>query len=252
MRFTSLAPSRLIRIAAAISAIAGLSTLLGCGVGTSIERDPQTVEGIRIDSLKFFRAGLYILADSATPILFKGFHPGYTCSQILEMGLDSVAIGNPPAFSPRSTLRLPGGADCPLDTTGSDRGRDTVITRAFGAAPGLVRLANSSGKITDSATVVRGVFSFDSLQGKFDPASILHIFTVGHFSVTDSSGGRPRSLFADTLACGQFLNHADFTAKADSSLVVRYSIVTLDSAAAPDSCRGQTHSDTISIFKAPL
>lgn len=227
---------------AAMTAGLALSVLQGCGVGGEIDRDPHEVAGIRIDSVKLVPTGSrFALRDSLTTLLFVKIHVGYACSRILELGLDSVATGTPSAYAPVSLVRLPGSADCALDSTGSD----TSLTHTFRGADGWIRLANPAGKITDSAQLVAGSLAFDSLIGKFD--TTYRIFSAGHYSVSDSGGGRPRSLFVDTLACGQAVNHAEYAPKGDS-LKVRLSVVTLDAGSAPDSCRGpgaKTHSETV-------
>jgi hypothetical protein len=111
----------------------------------------------------------------------------------------------------------------------------------------MIRLANSTGSITDSAALVAGEIAFDSLAGVFSP--VTHVFSSGHYSVVDSGGGRGRYLYVDTLACGQYLNQAEARGNGDT-LKVRLSLVTLDASAAPDSCLGSTHEDTVAIRMA--
>jgi hypothetical protein len=222
----------------------GLPGLHGCGVGSEVDRDPSIVTGIRLDSVIFLPAGSrFILKDSSTDLLIRKFYPGYACSQVLEMDLDSAPSGNPPAYSPLTRVRLPAAADCALD---SAAGRDTSITHVFRAGE-LIRLANSAGRITDSAALVPGELEYDSLAGVFSP--ITHVFSSGHYSVVDSGAGTGRYLYVDTLACGQYLNQAEAWGSGDT-LKVRLSLVTLDPASAPDSCRGSTHEDTVAISAA--
>lgn len=230
---------------AALALAAVLSALQGCGVGTDLDRDPATVDGIRVDSVRILPLGSrFVLADSATRLAFRRFHAGYACSRVLEMGLAAQGSGDPAVFAPKTSVRLPGSEDCALDTAG----RDTAITFVFGAGPAGVRLTNSAGKATDSAAVARGKIAFDSLQGKFSP--LTHTFSLGLFTVRDSSGGKPRVLFADSLTPCQSLNHANFTAKADTSLLIRYSLIGRDSTAAADTCHGGTHRDSIPVLPA--
>jgi hypothetical protein len=221
-----------------------LFALAGCGVGSSIDREPQIVEGIRVDSVRILPFGSrFVLRDSATRILFRKFHPGYLCSEILELDLAAAGGGNPPVFLPKSSVRLPASGDCAVDSSG----RDSIIVHVFGTGLDTVRLANSAGKPTDRAEVVRGVMSFDSLQGNFSPGH--PTFMRGHLTVVDSTGGVARSLYADSLSSCQHLNQADFTPNGDS-LKVRLSLVTVDAAASADTCRGPVHSETIPILKA--
>ncbi|MEO7426276.1 MAG: hypothetical protein ABI036_13895 [Fibrobacteria bacterium] len=231
-------------LALMLIAAMGLPGLHGCGVGSEVDREPSIVTGIRLDSVIFVPAGSrFILKDSTTELLIRRFFPGYACSQVLEMDLDSAASGNPPAYSPLTRVQLPAAANCALD---SAEGRDTSITHVFRAGE-LIRLANSAGSITDSAALVQGEFEYDSLAGVF--SSVTHVFSSGHYSVVDSGAGTGRYLYIDTLACGQYLNHAEARESGDT-LKVRLSLVTLDPGSAPDSCRGSTHEDTVAISAA--
>jgi hypothetical protein len=228
-------------LAPALLMAMGLSTLHGCGVGSEIDRKPSVVTGIRLDSVILLPVGSrFLLRDSSTRLLFRKFYPGYACSQVLEMDLDSVAVGNPPAYPPLTRVRLPAAADCALDSAG---GRDTSISHVFREGR-MIRMANSAGRVTDSATLVSGRLAFDSLAGLFSP--VTHVFSSGHYSVVDSGGETARHLYVDSLACGQYLNQAEAYSRADT-LKVRLSLVTLDSSAATDSCRGFTHEDTVTV-----
>ena len=240
-------PHRALARSLPVLALAAGLLIMACGVGSESDRDATVVSGLRIDSLKIIPDGSrFCLRDSLTRVLFKGVHLGFACSQVLEMDLDSPT-GSPAAYGPLARLRLPAAPDCPIDTIG----RDSVVTHAFRSPEAWLRVANSSGKITDSARLVAGKLAFDSLTGKFD--TTFHLFSSGHFSVTDSGAGRPRALYMDTLACGQYLNQGEYIPQGES-LKVRLSIVTLDADAAPDSCRGEamgkTHDETIFIRKA--
>ena len=219
----------------------GLMALYGCGVGFETDREEPIVTGIRVDSVILLPTGSrFLLQDSTTRFLFRKFRPGYACSEILTMDIDSIASGNPAAYPPLSRVRLPAAAECALDTTG----RDTLITHVFRNDASKIRFANSAGVVTDSARVVAGVMTFDSLEGVF--SGVTRAFSSGHYSVVDSGGGRPRSLYVDTLACGQYLNQVGATARGDT-LKVRLSIVTLDSPASLDSCLGATHDDSVAV-----
>ncbi len=221
-----------------------LTALSGCGVGSEIDREPTIASGIRVDSVSILpRGSRFVLRDSLTRLVFGKFFRGYACSRILEMDLDSVSTGMPPAFLPLTRVRLPASADCALDSAG----RDSLVTHVFREPEGLIRLANSAGRITDSAQVVSGTMSFDSLTGIF--STLTRTFSSGHYSVVDSAGQTPRYLYIDTLACGRYLNQAEFSPQGDS-LKVRLSIVTLDPAAAPGSCQGTTHEDTVTVRKS--
>jgi hypothetical protein len=227
------------------AAMLASAAMQACGVGSEIDRPAQSVSGIRVDSLKILPSGSrFILRDSAVRIRMGKFYPGYACSEILALGLDSIAAGSPPAYAPLTRVRLPASAECAVDTLG----RDSVLTRVFREQAGWIRLANSSGTITDSAQVVPGSISRDSLIGKFSADT--HTFSQGAYTVVDSSVQAQRSLYADSLVCGQSLNQAEYATHGDS-LRVRLTVVTLDSAARPDTCRGHTHPETITIRKAP-
>ena len=210
--------------------------LAGCGQGVWPDRQPTIVEDIRVDGVSFVPAkSRFVLRDSTTKVLFKGYHPGYLCSEVLDLGLDPVASSSPLAFGPKTRIRLPADADCPLDSSG----RDTLITKVFGAGnDSIIRLINSTGSLTDSARLVRGRFSNDSLTGV--PAGIVHTFSRGRWTYLDSTSQLPRRLFADSLTVCEYLNRATYS-RQDSIVKVQISLVTLDPAFAPDSCHGIAH-----------
>lgn len=212
--------------------------LAACGQSVYPDRDPVTVENIRVEGARFLPlGGRFILADSASSIRLIGIHTGYRCSEILEMGLAAMPTGNPPAFLPSTRIRLPAAPDCAVDSAG----RDTSITRAFPAGPDtVVRLANSSGVITDAATVIRGTLQFDSLIA----VPTLGFITKGPWVFRDSSVNAPRKLFGDSLSSCRKFNHATWS-KSKDTVKVRLSFVTFDSAAAPDSCHGAFRLDSL-------
>ncbi|MDB5104516.1 MAG: hypothetical protein JWP91_2205 [Fibrobacteres bacterium] len=223
----------------------GLMIHLGCGGSTYPDRDPATVEDIRVDSVKILPYGSrYLLGDSATPLAILGFYPGYRCSRILEIGIADAPTGIPPAYRPSTRVRLPGTPDCALDTIGR-ASRDTTVPHVFGSDASMVRLANSAGRITDSARVVRGTLAFETLSGKLGIAGTL---SKGQWTYRDSSAVASRRLFGDSLPPCRFLNQADFE-KTGDTVTVRFSYVTLDPSAAPDSCNGAAHADSLDPAK---
>lgn len=221
-----------------VSGIIFASLLTACGGSVYPDRDPTTVENIRVESARFLPlGGRYILADSATSIRFTGVHTGYECSKILEMGLAATPAGIPPAYRPFTRVQLPASPDCPVDTAG----RDTAFTLVFPAGPDPIRLANSSGAVTDSAEVVRGTLEYDSLIGVLGIAGTI---SKGAWSFRDSSGIGPRQVRGDSLSSCRFLNQATWSKEKDT-VRVRLSFVTLDSAAAPDTCHGAPRVDSL-------
>lgn len=230
------------RIFSALALPAGTSAiallLLACGGSVYPDRDPATVENVRVESARFLPlGGRFILADSATPIRFTGVHTGFDCSKILEMGLAAAPAGTPPAYRPFTRVQLPAAPDCPVDTAG----RDTAFTLVFPAGPDPIRLANSSGLITDSAEVIRGTLEYDSLIGLLGIAGTI---SKGAWSFRDSSSIGPRQVRGDSLSSCLFLNQATWS-KANDTVKVRLSFVTLDSAAAPDACHGVPRVDSL-------
>jgi hypothetical protein len=220
------------------------SALAGCDQSVYPDREPAVVEGIRVDSLRFLPRGTrFVLADSATQVRFVRFHPGYACTQVLTMTLARTDTGAVPTFFPSTKVRLPAAPDCPVDSGG----RDSLIAHVFGAGTGAVRLANSSGAITDSAIVARGSMAFDTLNGV---KGIAGTVSKGRWTLRDSSVLAPRLLFADSLSSCEFLNQADYANKGDT-VTVRLSWVTLDAAVSPDSCRGPAHADSVPAPRAP-
>jgi hypothetical protein len=214
--------------------------LAACGGGVYPERDPATVENVRVESARFLPSGgRFILADSVTRIGFTGIRIGYACSEILNVDLASVPAGTPPAFRPSTRVRLPASPDCAVDTAGID----TVVTHAFPGAHNAmrVRLANSTGAVTDSALLVNGTIGYVILSGVPGIAGTL---SNGPWTFRDSSGLAPRRIYGDSLPSCRHLNQATF-AKSKDTVTVRLSFVTLDSAAAPDACLGGVHSDSL-------
>ncbi len=218
----------------------------GCGQSTWSDRQPAIVEGIRVDSLRFLPAhSRFVLIDSATKVLFKGYHvgygrhAGYDCTEILEMKLESLTKSQPAAFGPKTRVRLPTGVDCPLDTAG----QDSLLSYVFPAGrDSIIRLYNSSGRLTDSAMLVRGRLFQDSLKGK--PSGEAHLFTQGHWTFLDSTAAIRRRLFVDSLGCGDFLNRGTYSIHVDT-VKVRISWVTLDSP-----CQGSPHNQEIILEQA--
>jgi hypothetical protein len=223
--------------ALAVHAAAALFT--ACGGGVYPDREAATVENVRVQSARFLPlGGRFILADSATGIRFTGMHIGYACSEILNVGLAPEMTGTPPAFRPSTRVRLPTAPDCPVDTAGID----TLITRVFtGATDTLrIRLANSTGAVTDDALLIRGSLEYDSLEGVITPGYI----AKGPWLFRDSSSIGPRLFYGQDLSSCRFLNHATWSRTKDT-VKVRFSFVTLDPAAAADTCRGEVRLDSI-------
>lgn len=232
-------PSRVAALAPVLAAVLAAG-LAACGGNVYPDRDPATVENVRVESARFLPLGTrYIPSDTAVGIRFGGLRTGYACSEILEAALASVPTGNPPAFMPSTSVRLPATPDCAVDTAGVD----TVITRRFSPPPPVdafyIRLANSSGKVTDSARLVRGTMGYDSLIGVPGTTGVI---SKGPWSFRDSSVIGPRQVRGDSLPSCRFLNQATW-AKAKDTVKIRLSFVTLDSAAAPDTCRGAPRVD---------
>lgn len=229
--------------ASAIRALAiqfAAAFLAACGGGVYPERDPATMENVRVEGARFLPpGGRFILADSATRIGFTGMQIGYACSEILTVELASIPAGTPPAFRPSTRVRLPASPDCAVDTAGID----TVVLHAFPGAPGAtrVRLANSNGAVTDSALLVNGTIGYVLLSGVPGIAGTL---SNGPWTFRDSSGLAPRRIYGDSLPSCRHLNQATY-AKSKDTVTVRLSFVTLDSAAAPDACLGEPHADSL-------
>ena len=211
-----------------------------CGGGVYPDREPATVENVRVESARFLPlGGRFILADSATGIRFTGMHIGYSCSEIINVGIAPVMTGNPLAFRPSTRVRLPATPDCPVDTAGLD----TTVTDVFPGAPApiRIRLANSTGAVTDSARLIRGSLEYDSLEGVITPGYI----AKGPWLFRDSSSNGPRQFYGNDLPSCRFLNHATWS-KTKDTVKVRLSYVTFDSAAASGACRGEVHMDSLS------
>jgi hypothetical protein len=227
-------------LAAALGALAlaALAVLHGCGGPVYPDRDPVVVENVRVDSVKFLPFGSrFVLSDSATSLRLLKVHLGYACTKVLESNVDSVPSGTPASFRAVTRILLPAAPDCAVDTVGFD----TTVPHVFGADLGFVRVANSAGTVTDSARVVRGTIAFDSLKGILGIAGTV---SKGSWTFRDSSVLAPRLLFGDSLPSCRYLNQADFK-KSKDTVTVHFSYVTLDSSAAPDTCRGASHSDSL-------
>ena len=226
--------------------MAWTAILSGCDQSTWSDRQAAVVEGIRIDTVRFVPAhSRFILRDSATKILFKGYHvgygnhPGYNCTEILEMRLAPIPASQPAAFGPKTRIRLPTGLDCPIDTAG----HDTLFTYVFPTGlDSIIRLQNSLGKVQDSAKLVRGRMNQDSIKGV--PSRETHVLSQRRWQFLDSTSLFRQRIYADSLGCGEFLNQGTFSKKGDM-VKVRVSWVTLDSAFTPDTCRVKFHQEEI-------
>jgi hypothetical protein len=227
--------------------------LLGCGQSIWPDRQASIVEDIRVDSLKFVpRHARYILKDSLTSIHFKGYHLGYgdrighECSKVFDMHLEVVSASRPNTFGPKTRIRLPSDALCPIETSG----RDTVLTKIFNTqSDSSIHLVNSSGIITDSVQIVQGQFSVDSLSGV--PDGLARTISLGRWTFLDSTSQTPRRLFADSLSSCEFLNQGTYATNEDT-VKVRLSLVTLDSTSVVDRCHGPKHQEEIilNLFSA--
>lgn len=221
-----------------VTAAFTLLCLAACGEGVYGDRDPATVDGIRVDSVRILPFGSrFVLADAPTRLRFIRIKTGYACSEVLRMDLSSLPTGSPAVFKPDTRIRLPAVPDCALDTAG----RDTTVTHVFGADPAFVRMGNSSGKATDSARVVSGTLGQDSLIGVLGLAGTL---SKGPWTFRDTSSQASRMLFGDSLASCSVFNHASYSRIKDT-VWIRFSYVTLDPSAAPDSCHGGAHADSV-------
>jgi hypothetical protein len=229
-------------IPAAFALAIGFGGLEGCGVGSTVEGAPRDVDGIRVESLRILPIGSrFVLGNAPTSILFRRFHAGYACSEILKMNLTAPAAGTPPTYLPDTRIRLPATADCAVDSSG----RDTTIEHLFGTGSDSVRLANSEGVPTDSAKVVIGSLAIDSIAGKFSP--LTHTFSVGGLTVVDSSDAIPHALHAESLSTCRYFNSASLRpVSKDTSVVVTFSVVSLDPSTVPDKCNG-AHADSIPV-----
>lgn len=235
------------RVRAGLSAacLLGLALLPGCTDREWPDREPLAVDPAPVDSLEFLPAGSrFVLEDSLTPVLFR-FRSGYACTRLTAFGLDLRASADPAGYLPRLALELPPQPDCPLDTGA----RDSVLLHRFTSADRPVaRLFNARGGapalVMDTASVVRGILSMDSLKLKAsaDTAS------RGRFRYRDSTGTLRRQLWADSLPPCEFLNHAEYRRNGDT-LAVRFSWVTLDPAS-PEACGGAARADTIHAIPA--
>src|SRR5689334_19197747 len=115
-------PLRALSISTKGLAIGVALLVAGCDVGTWPKREAKVVSDVHVDSLKLAPNGSrFILADSATGVLFKGFHRGFACTRVLDIGIDPTDLRtSPPGYLPVLTLQLPADGQCPLDTGASD------------------------------------------------------------------------------------------------------------------------------------
>lgn len=204
--------------------------LAGCDGDDWPDREPLLIENAPVDTLEFLpRGSRYLLADSASTSLVRGYHLGYACTEILAFRLDRRSA--PPAgWSPRIRLRLPPAPTCALDTAS----RDSALSLRFADPDGpVIRLVDSLGVILDTATLVRGTLSFDTLV---HVAPTLAAFD-GRFHYRDTTGLLRRELASDSLRPCESLNHAEYRKKGDTT-VVRYSWVTRSPPSPADSCQG--------------
>lgn len=219
-----------------------IASLAACSLEPDSHRAGTVAEDIDIDSVRLLPYGsLYIRQDSATGVRFFKVHKGYDCSQVLALGVDSVVSGFPPAYQPFSRIRLPGGSDCAFDSSG----RDTTVTRVFRDAS-TVRLANSRGKICDSARVARGAFVYDSIRGIPGTSTT---FSAGKLTFRDSSSLAARFLFTDTIGPCLRFNQAQFEKEKGDTLKVTFSWMRLEPAAPGDSCGGVSHVDSVPVSR---
>jgi hypothetical protein len=223
---------------AAIACSAALALVLSaCGGDDWPDRDPLVIENAPVDSLEFLpRGSRFLLADSPSSVRVRGYHLGYACTEVLAFRLDRRGTPSP-SWSARIRLRLPPAPTCAQDTAA----RDSTLALRFAASDGpVIRLADSLGVLLDTATLVRGVLSFDSLVHK---APALATFN-GRFHYRDTSGLLRRELATDSLGACESLNHAEFRRRGDTT-VVRYSWVTREPASPSDSCAGPVRREAL-------
>jgi hypothetical protein len=239
------------RSAPRASGLSAMAVLLaaGCSLDPWSGREGVIVNNIQVDSLRILPYGSrYVLRDSAASIRFQDFRTGYAvgrdCARILEMRVDSVPAGIPPAYRPVTRLQMPGNPEvCAVDSGG----QDDTISHVFRDGS-RVRLANSAGAITDSALLVSGSLLLDSIKGI---PGVAGTFSVGGLTFRDSSSLAPRLLHTDTVdGCKRF-NQAEYR-KGDKfgkgdTVTVRYSWVTLASAADGATCGGPVAEDSIPV-----
>lgn len=226
------------------AALAAAYALSACSGDEWPERDPIVIERAGVDSLEFLPAGTrYILADSLTSVRVRGLRLGYACTRILAMDLEENTFVQPPGFAARIRLELPSAPTC----AALDSAVDTVIQRRFDASEGPdIILLDTAGAPFDTAVLVRGTSVLDSFVHV--PGSIANITIAGRFTWYDTATVSPRTLAADSLNSCELLSHAEWSRRRDTT-TVRYTLVTLDSAASPDSCRG-TRTDRIENVRA--
>lgn len=249
LKVLSASDNALTRMAAAVSVVL-LAFVGACGIQVWPDRESAVVEGVRVDRVRAMPEGSrFILRDSLTSILLEGYHAGYLCSEILEIGLDSGLTGNGrPTFGPRTRVRLPEAPDCPADTGG----RDTVLTRVFGSGADTVWFANSSGDITDTAAVVSGRVSYDTVRGV--PKGVVQSFEAGRWTYLDSAI-QGKILYSDSLNSCELPEWAVDSRPADyapgDTVEIRIALITLDSAESPDACAG-IRRDSLRVSASPL
>jgi hypothetical protein len=210
----------------------------GCSQSAWPEREGRTVDNASVDSLKILPIGSrYILADSLTALLFDGFHKGFTCSRVLEMGVEKRSSDSSSTeYRPKLSLQLPASAECPFDSGGED----SVAFHAFGADEHLIRLFGSAGGSTDEAPVVKGRRDSDSLVYVADS---LKGMSKGRWVYQDTAAGAARMLRSDSLGPCERINQAEFRQSKDTTRV-RYTWVTLDT------CTGAVHPDSATVLPA--
>jgi len=215
----------------------------GCGINVWDDRDGTVARNIRIDSLQFVPSlTRFVLADSITPIRFRGMHLGFTCSEILSLGLDSNLHDTYLILKPTSKIKLPAEPSCPVDTSSH---RDTVIDFKFKSLkkPFSLVLHNSLDSLTNTAFLIRGKIFSDTLNGVLDSSkNVVMNSLVFH---QDSLGSLKNQLHLENVSSCTFLNTAKMTNKGDT-VQIRYTWISQDSSTAQDLCH-TNHSDSIFV-----
>lgn len=216
------------------------SAFFGCTQSEYPDRDPLVIDRAPVDSLEFLPVGSrFILEDSLSGVLFRGFHLGYVCTRITTIELERLGSIQPPRYMARLGLKLPSEPTCALDSVA----RDSVLMRRFTAADGpTVTLTDSLGFVLDTAEVARGILLTDSLLLVAPAVSAFH----GRFFFRDTVGSLSRILSADSLSSCEYLNHAEYrkNGKGDTTTVT-FTWLQKDVAASPDSCKGPTRRDAL-------
>lgn len=212
----------------------------GCTQSEYADRDSLVIDRAPVDSLEFLPVGSrFLLEDSLSEVLFRGFHLGYVCTRITTLELERLGSIQPPRYMARLGLRLPPKPTCALDSIAED----SVLMRRFTASDGpTATLVDSLGSVLDTAEVVRGILLRDSLQLVAPALSAFH----GRFFFRDTVGTLQRMLTADSLNSCEYLNHAEYrkNRKGDTTRVT-FTWVLKDAAASPDSCKGPTRRDAL-------